>query len=107
MVGTSNRAKSVALMAHAYFKIAISFGDLNDIVQNRVKTSVSMKLAHDVLYDVFRSFIAGVCDSGFALGIYAQIKLSSTYGKYMRVPAESGLSGAQAARRILDRCRFE
>src|SRR6185312_3680205 len=39
---------------------------------------------------------------GFLLGLYAQFKLSSTYGKYMRVPAESGLTGAQAARRILD-----
>ena len=39
---------------------------------------------------------------GLLLGLYAQIKLSSTYGKYMRVPAASGLTGAQAARRILD-----
>ncbi|HEX4263707.1 MAG TPA: zinc metallopeptidase [Verrucomicrobiae bacterium] len=40
---------------------------------------------------------------GLLLGIYAQIKLSATYSKYMRVPAESGLSGAEAARQILDR----
>lgn len=39
---------------------------------------------------------------GLLLGLYAQIRLSATYGKYMRVPAESGLSGAEAARRILD-----
>jgi Zn-dependent membrane protease YugP len=39
---------------------------------------------------------------GLLLGLYAQFKLSSTYGKYMRVPAQSGLTGAQAARRILD-----
>jgi len=39
---------------------------------------------------------------GLLLGLYAQFKLSSTYGKYMRVPAASGLTGAQAARRILD-----
>jgi len=39
---------------------------------------------------------------GLLLGMYAQYKLSSTYSKYMRVAAESGLSGAQAARRILD-----
>lgn len=39
---------------------------------------------------------------GLLLGLYAQFKLSSTYGKYMRVRAESGLSGAEAARRILD-----
>ena len=40
---------------------------------------------------------------GLLLGIYAQIKLSSTYKKYMRVGIESGQSGAQAAREILDR----
>jgi hypothetical protein len=40
---------------------------------------------------------------GLLLGIYAQIKLSATYSKYMRVPVESGMSGAQAAREILDR----
>jgi Zn-dependent membrane protease YugP len=40
---------------------------------------------------------------GLLLGLYAQFKLSSTYNKYMRVPVESGLSGAQAAREILDR----
>jgi hypothetical protein len=39
---------------------------------------------------------------GLLLGIYAQIKLSSTYGKFMRVPADSGMSGAEAARKILD-----
>lgn len=39
---------------------------------------------------------------GLILGLYAQIKLSANYNKYMRVPVESGMSGAQAARRILD-----
>jgi Zn-dependent membrane protease YugP len=39
---------------------------------------------------------------GLLLGMYAQYRLSSAYGKYMRVPAQSGLTGAQAARRILD-----
>jgi hypothetical protein len=39
---------------------------------------------------------------GLLLGIYAQMKLSGTYNKYMRVAVESGLSGAQAARQILD-----
>jgi Zn-dependent membrane protease YugP len=37
------------------------------------------------------------------IGTWAQIKLSSAYGKYSRVPVESGLSGAEAAREILDR----
>jgi Zn-dependent membrane protease YugP len=40
---------------------------------------------------------------GIILGLYAQIKLSATYNKYIGVPIESGLSGAQAAREILDR----
>ncbi|MGO8837845.1 MAG: zinc metallopeptidase [Limisphaerales bacterium] len=40
---------------------------------------------------------------GLLIGIWAQIKLSSAYGKYSRVPVDSGLSGAQAAREILDR----
>jgi len=39
---------------------------------------------------------------GLILGLYAQFKLSANYNKYMRVPVESGMSGAQAARRILD-----
>lgn len=40
---------------------------------------------------------------GLLLGLYAQFKLSSTYGKYMQVGVASGLSGAEAAREILDR----
>jgi len=39
---------------------------------------------------------------GLLLGLYAQFKLSSTYSRYMRVGVQSGLSGAQAAREILD-----
>ena len=39
---------------------------------------------------------------GILLGLYAQIKLSSAYGRYIRVPIASGLSGAEAAREILD-----
>ncbi len=39
---------------------------------------------------------------GLILGIYAQIRLSSAYAKYSRVGVASGLSGAEAARRILD-----
>ncbi len=40
---------------------------------------------------------------GLLIGIWAQIKLSSAYGKYSQVPVESGMTGAQAAREILDR----
>ncbi len=39
---------------------------------------------------------------GLLIGIWAQIKLSSAYGKYSQVPVESGLTGAQAARKILN-----
>lgn len=40
---------------------------------------------------------------GLILGVYAQIKLSSTYSRYIQIPADSGLTGAQASRIILDR----
>ena len=40
---------------------------------------------------------------GLLIGIWAQIKLSSAYGKYSKVPVESGMTGAEAAREILDR----
>ena len=38
----------------------------------------------------------------FLLAMGAQAKVKSTYNKYLRVPAQSGMTGAQAARRILD-----
>jgi Zn-dependent membrane protease YugP len=40
---------------------------------------------------------------GLLLGIWAQVKLSHAYGKYSEVPVDSGLTGAEAAREILDR----
>jgi hypothetical protein len=40
---------------------------------------------------------------GLLLGIWAQIKLSHAYGKYSKVPVDSGMTGAEAAREILDR----
>src|SRR5262252_8893244 len=40
---------------------------------------------------------------GLLLGIYAQIKLSSVYNKYVRIGTRNGMTGAQAAREILDR----
>src|SRR5712671_456392 len=40
---------------------------------------------------------------GLLLGLYAQIKLSAAYHKYLQVGVESGLSGAEAARELLDR----
>lgn len=39
---------------------------------------------------------------GLILGLYAQFKLTSTYGHFSRVPVNSGLSGAEAAREVLD-----
>ncbi len=39
---------------------------------------------------------------GLILGVYAQIKLSSTYGRWVKVGARNGMSGAEAARAILD-----
>ncbi|HEV2318344.1 MAG TPA: zinc metallopeptidase [Verrucomicrobiae bacterium] len=40
---------------------------------------------------------------GLLLGIWAQVKLHHAYGKYSQVPVDSGLTGAGAAREILDR----
>jgi uncharacterized protein len=36
------------------------------------------------------------------LGVFAQIRVSSTFNRYAQVPSASGLTGAQGARRILD-----
>lgn len=44
---------------------------------------------------------------GIILGLYAQMKLSSTYNHYIRVPIDSGLTGAEAAREILDRAGLQ
>jgi hypothetical protein len=40
---------------------------------------------------------------GLLIGLWAQIKLHHAYGKYSQVPVESGMTGAEAAREILDR----
>ncbi len=39
---------------------------------------------------------------GLLIGLWAQMKLHSAFGKYSQVPVDSGLTGAEAARRILD-----
>ncbi len=39
---------------------------------------------------------------GFLLGLYAQFKLKSAYGHYSQVPTNNGMSGAEAAREVLD-----
>jgi Zn-dependent membrane protease YugP len=40
---------------------------------------------------------------GLLLGLYAQFKLNAAYNKYLEVGTRAGLSGAEAAREILDR----
>ena len=40
---------------------------------------------------------------GLLIGAWAQWKLHSAFGKYSEVPVESGLTGAEAAREILNR----
>ncbi|HEU6449397.1 MAG TPA: zinc metallopeptidase [Verrucomicrobiae bacterium] len=40
---------------------------------------------------------------GLLIGIWAQIKLHHAYGKYSQVPVDSNMTGADAAREILDR----
>src|SRR5262245_48435159 len=44
---------------------------------------------------------------GLLLGIYAQIKLSGVYNKYVQVGLQSGLSGAEAAREILNQAGLD
>src|SRR6266566_7495725 len=39
---------------------------------------------------------------GVLFSIYAQLKVSSTYNRYLQVPAGRGLTGAEAARDVLD-----
>ena len=39
---------------------------------------------------------------GLLLGFYAQFRLTSTYNRFIREPIANGMSGAQAAREILD-----
>jgi uncharacterized protein len=44
---------------------------------------------------------------GLLLGIYAQFRLSSAYGRYINVGLATGMSGAEAARTILDRAGLD
>jgi Zn-dependent membrane protease YugP len=39
---------------------------------------------------------------GLVIGLWAQMRLMSTFGKYSREPVASGMTGAEAAREILD-----
>jgi Zn-dependent membrane protease YugP len=69
---------------------------LNAHEQNRVNESDDMIYSLSPLYWLFAL-------PGLLIGIWAQIKLHSAYGKYREVPVESGQTGAEAAREILDR----
>jgi uncharacterized protein len=44
---------------------------------------------------------------GMLLGMYAQVRLTSTYNRYVRQGIATGMSGAQAAREILDRAGLQ
>ena len=43
---------------------------------------------------------------GILLALYAQFKVMSTYSKYAKVEASSGMTAGQAARRLLDRANL-
>ena len=47
-------------------------------------------------------YILFVMLPGLLIGLWAQMKLHSAFGKYSQVPVNSGMTGAEAARRILD-----
>ena len=47
-------------------------------------------------------YVLWVLLPGIVIGAWAQLKLHAAYSKYSEVPVESGMTGAEAARRILD-----
>jgi Zn-dependent membrane protease YugP len=48
------------------------------------------------------NYIFFVMLPGLLIGLWAQMKLHAAYGKYSEVPIENGMTGAEAARHILD-----
>jgi Zn-dependent membrane protease YugP len=44
---------------------------------------------------------------GLLLGIWAQVRLMHVFGKYSQVAVDSGMTGAEAARRILDQAGLQ
>jgi Zn-dependent membrane protease YugP len=44
---------------------------------------------------------------GLLIGLWAQMRLMSAFGKYSQVPTADGLTGAEAAREILDRAGLQ
>ena len=63
----------------------------------RGQSSNENKIMFDLKYILF------VFLPGLLIGLWAQMKLSRAYGKYTQVPIANGMTGAQAARHILDR----
>lgn len=73
------------------------FASLNEFVENDVNNV--NRLIYMMWFDpIYWLFLI----PGLLLGIWAQIRLSHAYNKYARVPVDSGMTGAEAAREILD-----
>ena len=53
-------------------------------------------------YDYYLSYLIFVLPA-LLLAMYAQSKVTNTFNKYLRVSNNTGLTGAQIARLILDR----
>jgi Zn-dependent membrane protease YugP len=68
---------------------------LNNAVEKCVNVFETKIMYIDPLYILFMI-------PGLLLGIWAQVRLTSSYNKYIRVGVSSGVSGAEAARAILD-----
>jgi len=69
---------------------------LNKIRALRSNNSIKIMMFWDTNYILF------VMLPGLLIGLWAQAKLHSAFSKYSEVPVESGLTGAEAARQILD-----
>jgi hypothetical protein len=52
-------------------------------------------------------YIVFVMLPGLLLGLWAQMRLMSTFGKYSQEPVANGMTGAEAAREILDRAGLQ
>jgi Zn-dependent membrane protease YugP len=82
------------------FSVMISRGrgrrSLNETDGSRSKTQLTVMMMFDSKYLLF------VFLPGLLIGLWAQLKLHSAYGKYSEVPIENGMTGAEAARRVLD-----
>ena len=55
------------------------------------------------MFNLFDPVLLAVPDTGLAARHLGANKLSYAYGKYSKVAVDSGMTGAEAAREILDR----